>query len=205
MIRHGKESGIWAFSMADIDPSLFGFFGVVATGVIAYRETDKGNGSATSGKNPSQASGALGMVDESALFTAQTSAPLLRGKSPSDVPKLRIDLSQTNAQPGDTVALWSGATSFGKTVLTQSEVAGKLVDLQLSSPLNDQHSARVLLTKANGTTDADTVVIDVNLSAGMQGAQTGSANELWVATWHDAEVALHTATAVTGHRNDAIL
>lgn len=200
--HQGQDSGSWLFSMEDLDSSLFGFLGVAAAGVIAVKETEKGGTSATSVSDKgAQLSVVSGDLNDAAQLGAHASTEATQAEQPvqSDVRTQRIDLSKSPLEPGNTVELVSGIKSYGKVVLTQTDVDNKFVDLVLSAPLSEQHPAQVVMTRG-----ASTFVFDLNPTAGTQDAQVASANEFLAGVWSDTSIAAHAVTGSVIHQDTVL-
>jgi len=190
-----KASGIWDFSLADVDPALYGFLGVVVAGELAIRETEKqsaapSNASAQTSLVQGASSVALDPLQVTSQGTSLASEVNLFAKNTNlrnDVSPIRVDLRTYRVELGSTLEVSDGSKSLGKVVLGQSDVDNQFVDLKPSTEPESRQHLKVSVYKAGASVASETFWLDAQGDQISQGSHGSSSSDLLASAWgHDS-------------------
>ncbi len=186
-----KASGIWDFSLADVDPALYGFLGVVVAGELAIRETEKQSAAPSNASaQTSLVQGASSVALDPFQGTSVASEVNLFGKNTNllnDVSPIRVDLRTHRVELGSTLEVSDGSKSLGKVVLGQSDVDNQFVDVKPSTEPESRQHLKVSVYKAGASVATETFWLNAQADQSSQGSHNSSSSDLLASAWgHDS-------------------
>ncbi len=183
-----NASGIWDFSLADVDPALYGFLGVVVAGGLAIRETER-QSVAPAVKATSAQGASLVALDtlQGTSLASDVNHFVKSTNSSNDVPTIRVDLSAHRVELGSTLEVTDGSKSLGKVVLGQSDVDNQFVDVKPSTEPDSRQHLKVSVYKAGASVATETFWLNAQADQSNQGLPDNSSSDLVASAWvHDA-------------------
>lgn len=195
-----QGSGVWDFSLADIDPGLYGFLGVVVAGTLSFREANK-QSVAPNNASAKNASQGVALGDTPVLLETSTAidwkAVAKDANTSNDVSPIRIDLTNRHVELGSTMEVTDGSKSIGKVVLQQTDLDNNFVDVKPITEPGSRQNLQVLVIKAGASVPFDTFWVNAQADASSSEGQHNTATHVLAAAWgndastHATGAALH--------------